>query len=59
MILQIIYSFNFFALKMFDYEISKRAIIHMDFIKHFSNYYDFKKLVFIRKTSVIIILFKF
>jgi hypothetical protein len=36
--LQIIFSFNFFVLKMFDYEISKRAIIHMDFVKHFFKY---------------------
>jgi hypothetical protein len=42
--LQIIFSFNFFVLKMFDYERSKRAIIHMDFIKHFSKYYNFQKL---------------
>jgi hypothetical protein len=33
--------FQFFVLKVFDYEISKRAIIHMDFIKHFSKYYDY------------------
>jgi len=42
--LQNIFSFYFFILKMFDYEISKRAIIHMDFIKHFFEYYNFKKL---------------
>jgi hypothetical protein len=34
----------FLILKVFDYEISKRAIIHMDFMKHFSEYYSFKKL---------------
>ncbi len=34
----------FFVLEVFDYEIFKRAIIHMDFIKHFSKYYIFKKL---------------
>ncbi len=36
---------------MFDYEISKKAIIHMDFIEHFSKYYDFKKLVSIKKLT--------
>jgi hypothetical protein len=39
--LQIIFSFNFFVLKIFDYEIPKKSIIRMDFIKHFSKYYDF------------------
>jgi len=39
--LQIYFSFNFFVLKMFDYEMFKKAIIHIDFIKHFSKYYDF------------------
>jgi hypothetical protein len=39
--LQIIIFFNFFVLKVFDYEISKVAIIYMDFIKHFFKYYDF------------------
>ncbi len=38
---QIIFSFNFLVLKMYDYEISKRAIIHMDFITHFPKYYNF------------------
>jgi hypothetical protein len=42
---------------MFDYEISKRAIIHMDFIKHFSKYYGFKKIASIKISIVIIILF--
>jgi len=32
--LQITFSFNFFVLKVIDYEIFKRAIIHMDFIKN-------------------------
>jgi len=47
----------FFVLKVFDYEISKRTIIHMDFLKHFSKYYDFKKIASIKTTNVIIILF--
>jgi hypothetical protein len=33
--LQILFSFNFFVLKVFVYEISKRVIRHMDFVKHF------------------------
>jgi hypothetical protein len=33
--LQIIFSFKCFVLKVFDYEISERAIIHMDFINIF------------------------
>jgi len=41
--LQIIIFFNFFVLKVFDYEISKVAIIYMDFIKKKFKYYDFKK----------------
>jgi hypothetical protein len=57
--LQIIFSFNFFVLKVLDYEISKKAIIHMEFIKHFSKYYDFKKIASIKITNIIIILFKF
>jgi hypothetical protein len=57
--LQIIFSFDFFVLKVFVYEISKRAIIHMDFIKHFSKYCDLKKIASIKTTNVIIILFKF
>ncbi len=56
--LQIIFSFNFFILKVFDYEISKRAIIHMDFIKNNSKFYDFLKIASIKTTNVIIILFK-
>jgi hypothetical protein len=36
--LQIIFSFNFFVLKVFDYDIYKRFIIHMDFIKKNSKY---------------------
>ncbi len=50
---------NFFVLKVFDYEISKRAIIHMDFVKHFSKYYDLKKIASIKTTNIIMILFKF
>jgi hypothetical protein len=42
--LQIIFSFNFFVLKVFDYEISKGAIIHMNFIKHFPSIMIFKKI---------------
>jgi hypothetical protein len=57
--LQIIFSFNFFVLKVLDYEMSKRAIIHMDFIKHFSKYYGFKKVASIKMANVIIIIFKF
>jgi hypothetical protein len=34
---------------MFDYEISKRAMIHMDFIEHFSKYYDFLEIVSIKR----------
>jgi hypothetical protein len=41
--LQIIFSSNFFVLKVFDYEISKGAIIHMNFINKSSKYHDFKK----------------
>jgi len=41
--LQIIIFFNFFVLKVFDYEISKVAIIYMDFIKKKFKYYDFYK----------------
>jgi len=52
------YYFNFFVLKVFDYEISKRAIIHMDFIEHFSKYYDYLEIVPIKTTNVIIILFE-
>jgi hypothetical protein len=44
---------------MFDIEISERAIIQMDFIKHISKYYDFKKIASIKITNVIIILLKF
>jgi len=44
---------------MFDYEISKRAIIHMDFIKHFSNHYEFLKIASIKTTNIIIIFLKF
>jgi hypothetical protein len=55
--LQIIFSFNFFVLNIFYYEISKRAIIHMDFIKHFSKYYDFKKNASIKSANIILILF--
>ncbi len=33
-----------FVLEVFDYEIFKRAIIYMDFIKHFFKYYILKKL---------------
>jgi hypothetical protein len=57
--LQIIFSFNFFVLKVIDYEISKRTIIHMELIKHFSKYYDFLKIASIKTTNIIIILFKF
>jgi hypothetical protein len=42
--LQIIFFFNFFILIFFVYEISKKTIIHMDFIKQFSKYYELKKL---------------
>jgi hypothetical protein len=31
----------------------------MDFLKHFSKYYDFKKIASIKTTNIIIILFKF
>jgi hypothetical protein len=51
--------FNFFVLKVIDYEMFKMTIIHMDFIKHFSKYYDLKKIASIKTTNVIIILFKF
>jgi hypothetical protein len=44
---------------MFGYEISKVAIIHMDFIKNNSKYYDLKKIASIKTIHVIIILFKF
>jgi hypothetical protein len=44
---------------MFDYEISKEAIIHIDFIKHFSKYCDFQKIASIKIANVIIIVFKF
>jgi len=57
--LQIIIIFNFFVIKAFNYEISKRAIIHMDFVKHFSKYYDFLKIANIKILNIIIILFKF
>jgi hypothetical protein len=57
--LQIIFSFNFFVQRMFDYEIFKVNIMHMNFIKHFSKYYDFKKIASIKTANVIIILFKF
>jgi hypothetical protein len=57
--LQIIFSFNLFVLKVFDYEIFKMTIIHMDFIKHFSKYYDFLKIASIKTANVIIIIFKF
>jgi len=39
--LQIIFSFNFLVLIFFHYQISKKAIIPMNFVKHFSKYYDF------------------
>jgi hypothetical protein len=41
----------FFVLKVFNYEIFKRAIIHMDFIKHFSKYYDFLEIPSIKTTT--------
>ncbi len=44
---------------MFDYEISKRDIIHMDFVKYFSKYYDFFLIASMKKVNIIIILFKF
>ncbi len=44
---------------MFDNEISIKAIIHMEFIKHFSKYYDLWKIISIKTTTVIMILFKF
>ncbi len=53
-----LFFFQFFVIKMFDYEIFKRAIIQMDFIKHFSKYCDLKKNTSIKTTNVIIILFK-
>ncbi len=54
-----LFFFQFFVLKMFDYEISKKAIIHMDFVKRFFKCYDFKKIASIKTTNVIMILFKF
>jgi hypothetical protein len=57
--LQIIFSFNSFVGKMFDYEIWKVAIIHMNFTKKISKYYDLKKIAPIKTTNVIIILFQF
>jgi hypothetical protein len=47
------------VLKLFDYEISKRAIIHMDFVEHFFKYYNLKRIASIKTTNVIMILFKF
>jgi hypothetical protein len=43
---------------MFDYEISKRAMIHMDLIEHFFKYCDFLEIVSIKIVNVIIILFE-
>jgi hypothetical protein len=57
--LQIHFSLSCLVLKVFDYEISKVVIIHLDFIKPFSQYYDFKKIASIKITYVIIILFEF
>ncbi len=34
-------------------------MIHMDFIKDFSKYYDFLEIVSMKTTNIIIILFEF
>jgi hypothetical protein len=43
MIYKLFFLSIFFVLRVIDYEIYKGAIIHMEFIKHFSKYYDLKK----------------